>query len=159
MFQAPLLALPPSEPQQLGKGRGRGAGDGRRWNDGTLGCSLVTGLPGVLRQRRILQLRRERILQPDHRHVPRLPQVRAGRRALHGNSASSAGRGTHIEHQARKPNALLCGGTMWIGEKMGKERDARAGALTRVSTWWERRTAGVHAGKPRPRSGLLKAVL
>lgn len=39
-------------------------------------------------------------------------------------SASSAGRGTHVEHQMWKTNALLRGGNTWIGDKMGKDRDA-----------------------------------
>lgn len=39
-------------------------------------------------------------------------------------SASSVGRGTRVEHQTQKTNALLLGGNRRTGEKTGKDRDA-----------------------------------
>lgn len=98
VFDPAVLALLPVEPQQMCKGRGWGMEDDGSGSDSALECSLVTGLPGVLCQCWILQLRWERVLQPDHWHVPRLPQVRAGWRALHGNFSFFCCWGEHTKH-------------------------------------------------------------
>lgn len=124
LFHTAVLALLPVEPQQMGKGSGWGMEDDGSGSDSALECSLVTGLPGVLCQCRILQLRWERVLQPDHRHVPWLPQVRAGWRTLHGNFSFFCCWGAQIEHQMQKTNALLHGSSVWVGKEMGKGMDA-----------------------------------
>lgn len=142
------------------QGEGLRHGGRWQWKWQTLECSLVTGVPGVLCPCRILQLWWEWVLQPDHGRVPRLPQVRAGWRTLHGNFSFFYCWGEHIKHQRQKTQ-MLCYVEV-VGRKgNGEGYGYLSRALTSPSVPWEGGILHVHQqsiSQEQPGKGILSKL-